>query len=51
MKHGIGVGLLYFVMLAVMTFNIGVLIAAVSGHALGFFFFGSQTISPVNPEV
>ncbi|KAI3851834.1 hypothetical protein MKX03_034189 [Papaver bracteatum] len=50
-KHGIRVGLLYLVMLAVMTFNVGVLIAAVSGHALGFFFFGSRTISPVNPEV
>ncbi|KAI3937463.1 hypothetical protein MKW98_018762 [Papaver atlanticum] len=50
-KHGIRVGLLYLVMLAVMTFNVGVLIAAVSGHALGFFFFGGQMISPVNPEV
>ncbi|XP_026428954.1 copper transporter 1-like [Papaver somniferum] len=50
MKHGIRVGLLYLVMLAVMTFNVGVLIAAVSGHALGFFFSGSRTISPVNPE-
>ncbi|KAI3939139.1 hypothetical protein MKX01_002007 [Papaver californicum] len=50
-KHGIRIELHYLVMLAVMTFNVGVLIAAVFGHMLGFFFFGSQTISPVNPEV
>ncbi|MCL7025720.1 hypothetical protein MKW94_004082 [Papaver nudicaule] len=50
-KHGIRVGLLYLVMLAVMSFNVGVLIAAVSGHTLGFFFFGGRTISTVNPQV
>ncbi|MCL7025833.1 hypothetical protein MKW94_027717 [Papaver nudicaule] len=48
-KHGIRVGLLYLVMLAVMSFNVGVLIAAVSGHTLGFFFFGGRPI--VNPQV
>ncbi|XP_073004074.1 copper transporter 6-like [Typha latifolia] len=34
--HGIQMGLAYMVMLAVMSFNGGVFIAAVVGHALGF---------------
>ncbi|OVA17743.1 Ctr copper transporter [Macleaya cordata] len=44
-KHGIRVGLLYLVMLAVMTFNVGVFIAAVAGHTVGFLFFGSRVFS------
>lgn len=39
--HLVRVGLAYLVMLAVMSFNVGVLIAAVLGHALGFLVFGS----------
>ncbi|KAK4441092.1 Copper transporter 6 [Sesamum alatum] len=40
--HGIRIGLGYLVMLAVMSFNVGVLIVAVAGHAVGFFLFGSR---------
>ncbi|XP_076898879.1 copper transporter 1-like [Bidens hawaiensis] len=37
--YTIRVGLGFMVMLAIMSFNVGVFLAAVSGHALGFFFF------------
>ncbi|KAB1199051.1 Copper transporter 6 [Morella rubra] len=40
--HGLKVGLGFLVMLAVMSFNVGVLMAAVIGHTLGFFLFHSR---------
>ena len=40
--HGVRVGLAYMVMLALMSFNVGIFIAAVAGHCLGFFFFRSR---------
>ncbi|XP_042465302.1 copper transporter 6-like [Zingiber officinale] len=39
--HALRVGLAYLVMLAVMSFNIGVLIAAIAGHAVGSLISGS----------
>ncbi|XP_068644094.1 copper transporter 1-like [Aristolochia californica] len=40
--HALRVALAYLVMLAVMSFNVGVLIVAIAGHTLGFLVFGSQ---------
>lgn len=40
--HTVRVGLAYLVMLAVMSFNVGVFLVAIGGHCLGFFLFGSR---------
>lgn len=40
--HALRVGLAYVAMLAVMSFNVGVLIAVVLGHAVGFLLFYSS---------
>ncbi|KAK1271684.1 Copper transporter 6 [Acorus gramineus] len=40
--YAVRVGLAYLVMLAVMSFNVGVVIVAVAGHAVGFLVFRSR---------
>ncbi|KAL4610702.1 hypothetical protein ACB092_08G069600 [Castanea dentata] len=42
LMHAIRIGLAYIVMLAVMSFNVGILLVAVAGHATGFLIFGSR---------
>lgn len=41
-SYSLRVGLAYLLMLAVMSFNGGVLLVTVAGHAVGFFLFASQ---------
>lgn len=50
--HGIRVGLAYLVMLAVMSFNGGVFIVVIIGHAVGFLVFRSGVFkkSTQDPE-
>ncbi|XAR60666.1 hypothetical protein NMG60_11034130 [Bertholletia excelsa] len=40
--HGVRIALAYLVMLALMSFNVGVFIAATAGHMFGFLLFGSR---------
>ncbi|WOL14930.1 copper transporter 6-like [Canna indica] len=49
--HATRVGLGYLVMLAVMSFNVGVLIAAIAGHTLGFLISGSGLVQGSGPFI
>lgn len=42
--YGVRSGLSYLVMLAVMSFNGGVFLAAIGGHVIGFMVFGTRAI-------
>ncbi|GKV08018.1 hypothetical protein SLEP1_g19709 [Rubroshorea leprosula] len=50
--HLLRMGLAYLVMLAIMSFNVGVLLVAVAGHTLGFMLFGSRIFKkPSSPPL
>lgn len=48
--HTIRIGLAYMVMLAIMSFNVGVFLVAVAGHAVGFLVFGSRLFKKEEAE-
>ncbi|KAI4356546.1 hypothetical protein L6164_000563 [Bauhinia variegata] len=48
--HAVRTSLLYLVMLAVMSFNLGIFIAAVVGHTLGFFIAKSGALADAREE-
>ncbi|CAK9187891.1 unnamed protein product [Ilex paraguariensis] len=47
--YGLRIGLAYMVMLAVMSFNVGVFLMAVGGHTVGFLAFGSRVFKKSSP--
>lgn len=40
--HGVKIGVAYLVMLAVMSFNVGIFVVALAGHTVGFLIFASK---------
>ncbi|XP_010685661.1 copper transporter 6-like [Beta vulgaris subsp. vulgaris] len=48
--HALRMGLAYILMLAVMSFNVGVFIVVIVGHALGYLVFGSGNTGSNDPS-
>lgn len=48
--YALRVSLGYFVMLAIMTYNVGVFIAAVAGHTIGFFVAKTSSLAMTKPS-
>lgn len=46
--HGVKIALAYLLMLAVMSFNVGIFIVVMAGHTFGYFLFGSRANSENN---
>jgi copper transporter 1 len=46
--HALKVGLAFMVMLAVMSFNVGLFLVAVAGHSVGFLLFRSRVFKDLD---
>ncbi|KAL2901950.1 Copper transporter 6 [Bienertia sinuspersici] len=47
--HALRMGLAYLLMLAIMSFNVGVFVVVILGHALGYWAFGSGNTGSEDP--
>lgn len=50
LPYALRIGLSYLIMLSVMSFNLGIFIVAVAGHAFGFFIVKSRELAAAQAE-